>query len=107
MSNNSTSQIFQTNKPTRWKSVKWTTRVLILISVFFFLVLGFALYSGSQPNLPNMVAKAKEYETTLDPSNPLILKNNQNSKFKGFKDCLLYTSPSPRDGLLSRMPSSA
>src|SRR5664279_598765 len=24
-----------------------------------------------------------------------------------FKRCLLYTSPSPRDGLLSRMPSSA
>ena len=23
------------------------------------------------------------------------------------KTCLLYTSPSPRDGLLSRMPSSA
>ena len=26
---------------------------------------------------------------------------------KWVKDCLLYTSPSPRDGLLSRMPSSA
>ena len=25
----------------------------------------------------------------------------------GRRDCLLYTSPSPRDGLLSRMPSSA
>ena len=24
-----------------------------------------------------------------------------------YTDCLLYTSPSPRDGLLSRMPSSA
>ena len=24
-----------------------------------------------------------------------------------FQGCLLYTSPSPRDGLLSRMPSSA
>ena len=24
-----------------------------------------------------------------------------------WNDCLLYTSPSPRDGLLSRMPSSA
>ena len=24
-----------------------------------------------------------------------------------FRTCLLYTSPSPRDGLLSRMPSSA
>ena len=26
---------------------------------------------------------------------------------KNVWDCLLYTSPSPRDGLLSRMPSSA
>ena len=26
---------------------------------------------------------------------------------EGCKACLLYTSPSPRDGLLSRMPSSA
>ena len=24
-----------------------------------------------------------------------------------YESCLLYTSPSPRDGLLSRMPSSA
>ena len=24
-----------------------------------------------------------------------------------YNSCLLYTSPSPRDGLLSRMPSSA
>ena len=30
-------------------------------------------------------------------------ENNQVS----FYSCLLYTSPSPRDGLLSRMPSSA
>ena len=27
--------------------------------------------------------------------------------FAQLTDCLLYTSPSPRDGLLSRMPSSA
>ena len=27
--------------------------------------------------------------------------------FKMGRHCLLYTSPSPRDGLLSRMPSSA
>ena len=26
---------------------------------------------------------------------------------EGMQFCLLYTSPSPRDGLLSRMPSSA
>ena len=28
-------------------------------------------------------------------------------RFDLFQNCLLYTSPSPRDGLLSRMPSSA
>ena len=89
MINNDTPQIFQTSKPTRWKSVKWTTRVLLIIAIFFFVVLGIALYSGSLPNLPNMQAKAKEYETTLDPTNPLTLKNAQNEKYKGFKDFLL------------------
>ena len=38
-----------------------------------------------------------------------ILENVGNPIVDEFKDniCLLYTSPSPRDGLLSRMPSSA
>jgi len=89
MINSDTPQIFQTSKPTRWKSVKWTTRVLLIIALFFFVVLGIALYSGSQPSLPNMQAKAKEYETSLDPTNPLTLKNTQNEKYKGFKDFLL------------------
>nr|MDQ6890215.1 polysaccharide deacetylase family protein [Bacteroidota bacterium] len=86
--NTEPSQIFQTNKPTRWKSVQWTARVLAVIAVFLFVVLGIALYSGSLPNIPNMEAKAKEYETSLDPSNPLTLKNAQNEKYKGFKDFL-------------------
>ena len=30
-----------------------------------------------------------------------------NKLYEKAKGCLLYTSPSPRDGLLSRMPSSA
>ena len=30
-----------------------------------------------------------------------------NTRVGLFATCLLYTSPSPRDGLLSRMPSSA
>ena len=33
--------------------------------------------------------------------------NKINQKHDGFKGCLLYTSPSPRDATLSRMPSSA
>ena len=34
----------------------------------------------------------------------LSMRNRYPHEFSG---CLLYTSPSPRDGLLSRMPSSA
>ena len=34
-------------------------------------------------------------------------KKRRKSKKEGDNYCLLYTSPSPRDGLLSRMPSSA
>ena len=39
-----------------------------------------------------------------------LIEHNRNileARTTLFKDCLLYTSPSPRDGLLSRMPSSA
>ncbi len=85
---NNTPQIFQATRPTRWKSVKWTTRILAMIAIFFFVVLGIALYSGSLPSMPNMESRAKEYETSLDPSNLLTLKNTQNIKYKGFKDFL-------------------
>ena len=33
--------------------------------------------------------------------------NGRNADYQTVEACLLYTSPSPRDGLLSRMPSSA
>ena len=35
------------------------------------------------------------------------VKGAPKTDMSGVKTCLLYTSPSPRDGLLSRMPSSA
>ena len=35
------------------------------------------------------------------------LKGISENRGNKVRDCLLYTSPSPRDGLLSRMPSSA
>ena len=36
-----------------------------------------------------------------------LISIDYGSGFVGSSTCLLYTSPSPRDGLLSRMPSSA
>ena len=38
---------------------------------------------------------------TVDKANELL------DNFSSMLDCLLYTSPSPRDATLSRMPSSA
>ena len=37
----------------------------------------------------------------------IVQYKNSLLSFEGIDVCLLYTSPSPRDGLLSRMPSSA
>ena len=60
-----------------------------------------------------VVLVANSYLTV--PLSPLIkmVKVDQGADVADFyivehiTDCLLYTSPSPRDGLLSRMPSSA
>ena len=41
-----------------------------------------------------------------EESVPKRLRSTIRKRFD-FRNCLLYTSPSPRDGLLSRMPSSA
>ena len=48
-------------------------------------------------NLPALSKKFEVSVATLDSAQQL----------DSICDCLLYTSPSPRDGLLSRMPSSA
>ena len=54
---------------------------------------------------------SKRAENSIDNKfifpRPMIKSNNYDFSFSGLKTCLLYTSPSPRDGLLSRMPSSA
>ena len=50
--------------------------------------------------------KAKEKGKMLSPKAKTMIKKVK-VKYKDRRTCLLYTSPSPRDGLLSRMPSSA
>ena len=43
----------------------------------------------------------------LDPEQRVTGGSTLATQMEKFRHCLLYTSPSPRDGLLSRMPSSA
>ena len=56
----------------------------------------------------------KDRVTSLNPPVPIInvpqtvsIITDEDILERGYRACLLYTSPSPRDGLLSRMPSSA
>ena len=65
-------------------SVNETTKRLVSLGVKFF-------SSHDADNMQN--ADVVVVSSAISKSNPEI--------------CLLYTSPSPRDGLLSRMPSSA
>ncbi|MEO6327300.1 MAG: glycosyltransferase [Ginsengibacter sp.] len=82
------SQVFQAKSSLRWQSVKWTTRIFLMVTIFLLIVLGFALYSGSIPSLPNLKAQSKNYQNTLDPAKPLTFSNNLNKKYKGFKEFL-------------------
>ena len=57
-------------------------------------------------------ARVSSNNNTIDALNKQVndlLKELEHAKevVVQLKSCLLYTSPSPRDGLLSRMPSSA
>ena len=59
---------------------------------------------GLYPGLTSNAIDAIEKSATQDLKN-LYLPKLTSGEWSG--TCLLYTSPSPRDGLLSRMPSSA
>ena len=52
------------------------------------------------------VREPDEYEQGAIPNAVHLPRGHLEFQVEG-KLCLLYTSPSPRDGLLSRMPSSA
>ena len=53
------------------------------------------------------IDKAKIYSDIKKEINKKDLSSIDFIVEERLKGCLLYTSPSPRDGLLSRMPSSA
>ena len=61
-------------------------------------------YHGYQ-NVKGFRKKNYTHETRIKQLSKL--QQFRNYTDEQLKDCLLYTSPSPRDGLLSRMPSSA
>ena len=92
-----------------------------IISNFFyfslfllFFILNFAPYSYGIGNVDWVLLKENnEGKEWIDKGSIKQLPNNEISVLTKFfknptnSDCLLYTSPSPRDRTRSRMPSSA
>ena len=70
-------------------------------------------YKGSLKNLSasklgSIAIKEVIYKSKLDLEEiDEVIMGHVLTSGLGQNPCLLYTSPSPRDGLLSRMPSSA
>ena len=63
--------------------------------------------SSEAGNLEPLVVDVPRKKLTVDPNPEIIFSDDSRKIFKNTQDCLLYTSPSPRDKRQSRMPSSA
>ena len=55
----------------------------------------------------NRMFNDKHVDVLVSVDKGMTEEVQRNKLFSHYKDCLLYTSPSPRDATLSRMPSSA
>ena len=70
-------------------------------------------FSSKDKNYMKLAINLARSRKGLTGDNPsvgcLIVKNDEIISIgqTGYNGCLLYTSPSPRDATLSRMPSSA
>ena len=87
------------HRPTRTQEAYHTTRHASEISKQI----------SSVARAGNMTVKkrVKSLGEKLIPISPEFYDTEKEEDLVAPKACLLYTSPSPRDGLLSRMPSSA
>src|SRR5680860_500798 len=67
------------------------------------------LHGNAQVSSRHLVLPLEQYATLagFGQSNDLFIAHAVQLGAAALTGCLLYTSPSPRDGLLSRMPSSA
>lgn len=81
-------QIFQTNNKTRWNSVKWASRVLIIAIIVIISVVTFAVIHAVNPSLPNIENKYNTYKSILDPNHKFLFETKENKKYHGFASFL-------------------
>ena len=81
-------QVFQSKSDSRWKRIKWTSRVILAFLLFILTVIIVASIFATAPSLPNIDTKNKYFENALNNSNAIDLSPTQRKKYKGFKTFL-------------------
>ena len=81
-------QIFQTSSAFRWNSIKWTTRVILVIALFLITVVIVAVVQGTSPALTIIKTNNRYYNDDKEYSKELKLSMSQKHKGKGFKTFL-------------------
>lgn len=90
MSDTSAKQVFQTNNPSRWQSVKWGSRVLIIIATLLVAVLVITVRRGVDPSLPKL---SDAYKTALTADKPLYQESKISKEYKGFRQYFTEKKP--------------
>ena len=83
----------------------WTVYIIRFVSIFFVVSVIIASYffPGGNIHNPDQIGYSFSHNFLSELGGYITFAGDINS----ISSCLLYTSPSPRDRSLSRMPSSA
>jgi poly-beta-1,6 N-acetyl-D-glucosamine synthase len=85
MAANSTTQVFQTNSPSRWQRFKWSSRLLLLLIILGIVTIIITLSRVYTPNLPNMIS-AQEKQALLDSTSSWLFSKSKIAKqYGGFR----------------------
>lgn len=81
---NQTRQIFQTESSLRWKTFKWSGRLLILLIILAVIFIAITLATGSKPMLPGLYNPQETASHLLKQSTPAGLNEKERKKYTGF-----------------------
>jgi spore germination protein YaaH len=84
--NKSTSQVFQTNNPSRWQRVKWGVRVLLVVLLLAVTVIVVALYSMTNPGIP---LEGKAIKKVLTEEQPEYRASEIGKRYRGFRKLIV------------------
>lgn len=90
-------QIFQSGSPTRWKKVKWSARIAIIVLIFFLAAVAIALKQARKPDMPGFLSGQNVQGAAMNH-----LPHFRNKKYQGFRDFLLHR----QDKKPSKAPAS-